>query len=78
MRGNMAVRFKIKELATKAGYNTAYKLQQAAGLYPSHASNLFNNKTSNISLEIIERLCVALECEPGDLFERKPARKTGK
>lgn len=78
MRDNMAVKLKVKELAIKAGFDTAYKLQEAAGLYPSHASNLFNNRTKNISLEIIDRLCDALECEPGDLFERKANKKTGK
>ena len=64
------VELKVKQLAKSKGIKTAYQLQVAADLYPSHAAQLWSGTTSKISLEVIDRLCAALDCEPGELFKR--------
>lgn len=32
-------------------------------------SNIYHGRSSMVSLETIEALCTALDCQPGDLFE---------
>lgn len=33
------------------------------------------NKNENVSLDVIDRLCAALNCQPGDLIEYIPSGK---
>ena len=33
------------------------------------------NTNEYVSLEVIEKLCIALNCQPGDLLEYIPAKK---
>lgn len=73
---------KIREIAEKAGMTKAYQLQKATGLSPSMASRLFNGEGDGIQFSTLDKLCDALECEPGDLLVRiddsKPAKKAAK
>jgi len=67
----MNLKFKIHELAKGKGLNTAYKLHKRAILSPPTAYRLYHNKTRQITLETMEKICFALDCEPADLFARK-------
>lgn len=42
-------------------------LQKLVNISPCTMAKLSNNKS--VSLEIIERLCIALECQPSDILE---------
>ena len=64
----MNLQFKVKEIAQSKGIDTAYKLKEKANLSPSTAYRLFNNTVSTITLDTLEKVCQALDCDPGDIF----------
>jgi putative transcriptional regulator len=45
------------------------KLAERAGLRPDTVSSLERGATAGIQFETLARICDALNCEPGDLFE---------
>jgi putative transcriptional regulator len=47
---------------------TKYRLSQITGLRASTISDLCNGKRANPRLDTIERLCLALDCEPNDIL----------
>jgi len=50
-------RMKMSELAEKAGLNKNTIL------------NLYHAKSTRIEFTVMEKLCAALNCQPGDIFE---------
>jgi DNA-binding Xre family transcriptional regulator len=69
LSGSM-VKLRIKEIANSRGITTAYQLQKAAKLHPSHAARLWKGTLEMIGLKTIDSLCEALACEPSDLIVR--------
>lgn len=65
----MKITVKIREVAESRGIKNAYQLKIKVGLSPSNAAKLFDNNIKLISLETLEKLCAALECEPKDLLK---------
>ena len=35
---------------------------------------LYHEKAKGVTFEVMDKLCVALECQPGDLFEKVEGR----
>jgi putative transcriptional regulator len=68
----MTVRLMIDELLQKRG-QTPYWLAKETGIAHSVMHKLRYGKLAAIRFDYIERLCLALECEPGDLFSMKEA-----
>jgi DNA-binding Xre family transcriptional regulator len=66
----MKLQIRIREVAQSRGLKTAYQLQRRADLAPSTAARLYKNSVSLITLETLEKLCDALECDAGELFVR--------
>jgi len=68
----VTVRLRVAKLARERGL-TAYRMAKAARLPLTTAHRLVKRgaKVDRIDMRTIERLCVALDCEPGDLFERR-------
>ena len=61
------------------------KLNQAefariTGIRPNTINDLYNDVTDRVSLDQLDRICEALDCELGELLERVPSdmRRTGK
>lgn len=76
LRFAMKIQIKIREVAEANGIKTAYRLQKAANLAPATAARLFSNEISQITIESLEKLLGALNCEASDLFVRsKPPRR---
>ena len=48
---------------------TQYWLAKQTGISPNNINKIYNGETINIRLETINKLCTALNCTPGDLFE---------
>lgn len=63
----------LKEALKKQGW-TRYRLQKESGItYPTlHA--LYHGKSKGYSADVLNRLCYALKCEPGNLLKWKPDR----
>lgn len=62
------IKIRIKEIAKSRGIKNAHRLQLAAELSPAAASRFWKTEIEKISMETLDRLCKALECQPGDLF----------
>jgi putative transcriptional regulator len=56
----------------RTGKRLTYKtLAAASGVAVSTLQSLAARPTYNTRLSTVERLCIALECQPGDLLELK-------
>lgn len=65
IRNNLAVLMAKKKIR-------AAELYRMTGISESTLSHLYNEKTTMVSFDTIDKLCEALECEVGELFERVP------
>lgn len=57
----------VKNLLDATG-KTQYWLSKQTGISANNISKIYNGETVNIRLDTINKLCVALNCKPGDLF----------
>lgn len=53
----------------KAQNRTRYWLAKETGVTHLNISNLCEQKTSSIKFEVLERICEALKCDPGDVLK---------
>ena len=51
-------------------------LAQRAGLSENTISAIYNGKITRMEMETLNKLCVALDCQPGDLLEYVPDAET--
>mgnify|MGYP004707035657 CR=1 FL=1 len=56
-------RLKMVELAKEAGINKNTVL------------SLYHERAKGVTFEVMDKICGALECQPGELFERVERRK---
>ncbi len=54
----------------------ARQLAQEIGITEQNLSLLKSGKVKGIRFETLEKLCRALDCQPGDLLEYRPAPPT--
>jgi len=64
------VELKVRELAEQKGINNALALSRETGLAYAVCHKIWNSYQTMIGLDTIDRLCAALECEPGDILVR--------
>ena len=69
------VELKVRELAEQKGINNPLVLSRESGLAYANCHKLWNSRQKMISLDTIDRLCEALDCEPGDIFVRVTGSK---
>ncbi len=58
---------RLDELLTERNL-TAYALAKKTGLHQSVISKIRRNESQALRLDVLDKLCVALECQPGDLI----------
>ncbi len=68
------VRFLVRELAEERGW-TISKLAEVSGIAYSSALDLWYDRPQRIDKKTIERLCIALNVQPGALFKYVPEKK---
>lgn len=51
------------------------ELQSLSGINKNTLYALYNNSSTRLDLSVLNRLCKALNCEPGDLLEYIPDDK---
>lgn len=73
----MVITWRIRELAEARGSNIS-KLSFDTRITYSSVLDYWHNRVKRVDLEIMARFCVALECQPGDLFrvDESPTRAT--
>jgi DNA-binding Xre family transcriptional regulator len=69
---NMLV-FNLNRILTLRGIENRFAFLTRIGFHRTIANNLANDRVANIKIAHLEKLCRALNCEPSDLFEWKPA-----
>ena len=60
--------------ARKAVGLTQAELAAKTGIDQGDLSRIENGKTAGMILDVLDRLCRALRCEPGDILVRKRKR----
>lgn len=63
----MPVNFTLKTLLAIRGKNQKW-LAQETGIRPPTISAICNNSAKQIPVYVIDRICKALDCEPGDFI----------
>ncbi len=58
---------RLSELLTERNL-TAYALAKKTGLHQSVISKIRRNESQALRLDVLDKLCAALECQPGDLL----------
>lgn len=53
-------------------------LAEMVGITPANMSILKTGKAKAIRISTLEKLCEALNCQPGDLFEYRPGDGDGR
>ncbi len=61
------ITLKLDEWLTERNM-TAYALAKETGLHQSVISKIRHNKSKALRLDVLDKLCAALECQPGDLI----------
>lgn len=69
------IRFRLRELL---GERSLYWLATEADVHWPTVKALAEGETRRIDIDALERICRALECEPGDLMQLKPKLKRKK
>ncbi len=73
----MPIRMRIGEVAREHGM-TIKALAERAGVAYNTAHALFTGRATRIDLDTLDRVCAALQAEPGDLFVRHVAQEAGR
>ena len=68
------IEFKLTEKLEEAEM-TAYRLAQVTQIHETQIGKLKNGKAKGITFETLDKLCEALNCEPGDLLVRNKSKR---
>lgn len=66
------------ELEKLLGDRSLYWLSQETGIRWATLAAMANGKAQRLDLDALDRICDALECQPGDLLMRVERRKARK
>lgn len=61
------IKFKLEELLNEKNISR-YRLTKEVGTDSKTINRIFNNDTTSIKLDILEKICVALDCKIEDLM----------
>jgi putative transcriptional regulator len=63
----------LKKVLRRKGW-TRYRLQQESGVSYPTLHGLFHGRMKMYSAAVLDKLCRALRCQPGDLLKWEPQR----
>jgi putative transcriptional regulator len=69
------IRIRLKEILEERELS-GYVLAKMSGVHPSVISKYRNNQVRAFNAEVLDQLCAALKCQPGDLLVREAGRRT--
>ena len=64
---------KLKELLNARGI-TLYKLDKDTGVSYNNLHRIATKRAKVMSFDVLEKLCLALDCKPNDLLEIESAK----
>jgi putative transcriptional regulator len=71
------IKFQLNELLEQRG-QTIYWLWKQTGIRYATIWQMGKGEVSRLNLEVLDRVCEVLECQPGDLLVRVESRKSRK
>ncbi|GMB00083.1 helix-turn-helix transcriptional regulator [Pelosinus sp. IPA-1] len=69
------VKFKLDRIMFEKDRMKVPQLQELSGINKNTLYAIYNNNATRVDLSVINRLCSALNCQPGDLLEYIPAQE---
>ncbi|WP_372997392.1 helix-turn-helix domain-containing protein [Lutispora sp.] len=63
------IRFKLDRIMFEKGRMKVPELVEKSNINKNTLYSIYNNNTVRVDLSVLDRLCKALECQPGELFE---------
>lgn len=71
---SVPVRFRLDQVLEERSLSQT-ELSRRSGVSLVTVNAIKQNRTRQVSLETLDKLCEALACEPGDLLEREPPKR---
>jgi len=69
------IRFKLDTVMFQKNRMKVPQLQEISGVNKNTLYAIYNNTATRMDLSVLDRLCTALECQPGDILEFIPESK---
>jgi putative transcriptional regulator len=70
----MTIKLRLAELLKESGH-TRYWLFKETKIRYATLLKMLEGKSKRLELAAIEKICIALQCQPGDLFALTPKPK---
>jgi putative transcriptional regulator len=68
------IKLKLDDLLENKGW-TIYRLSRESGIRWGTLAKISNGQARRVDLNVINAICEALDCEPGDILVRMYSRK---
>ena len=68
MKKNAILQLRFRQVAEAQGITTITAFADKAGLAYDTARDLWHNRMQRIDRDVLTRVCLALNCTPGDLL----------
>jgi len=69
------IKFKLDRVLFENGNIKVPKLQEISGVNKNTLYAIYNGSITRIDISVIDRICAALNCQPGDLLEHIPDKE---
>lgn len=66
------IKFTLDSVMFSKGRMKVTELQEKSGVNKNTLYSIYNNKSKRVDLSVLNRICAALDCQPGDLLEYIP------
>jgi putative transcriptional regulator len=73
----VAVNFRLREILDEAGISQS-ETSRKSGVSFATINRMCTNATRQVSLEVLDALCGALNLQPGDLFTLERGKRKGR
>ena len=66
------IKFTLDVVMFNQGRMKVPELQEKSGVNKNTLYAIYNNSSTRVDLNVLDRICAALECQPGDLLKYIP------
>lgn len=66
------IKFKLDRILFERQRMKIPQLQEQSGVNKNTLYGIYNNSITRVDLSVLDRICTALNCQPGDLLEYIP------
>lgn len=69
------IKFNLDRVLFENGNMKIPRLQEMSGVNKNTLYAIYNGSITRMDVSVIDRICAALNCQPGDLFEYIPDKE---